>query len=90
LGKYKYDANCHKIHSALCLDESKMRFMYPSNNRGSVGSTSELPPFYAYLNCLFQRMMTPREVDSSNIPSYKQNLLVAMAPRPYGFDFFCV
>jgi hypothetical protein len=34
-------------------------------------------------------MMTPREGDSSNIPSYNQNLLVAMAPRPHGFDF-CV
>jgi hypothetical protein len=32
-------------------------------------------------------MMTPREGDSSNIPSYNQNLLVAMAPCPYGFEF---
>jgi hypothetical protein len=31
--------------------------------------------------------MTPREGDSSNIPSYNRNLLVAMAPRPHGFDF---
>jgi hypothetical protein len=34
-------------------------------------------------------MMTPREGDSSNIPSYNQNPLVAMAPHPQGFDF-CV
>jgi hypothetical protein len=32
-------------------------------------------------------MMTPREGDSSNIPSYNRNLLVAMSPRPHGFDF---
>jgi hypothetical protein len=65
-----------------------MRFMYPSNKRGSVGTTSDLLPFYAYLNCLFQRMMTSREGDSSNIPSYNQNLLMDMTPRPHGFDFY--
>jgi hypothetical protein len=83
------DANCHKIHYALCLDTSKMAFMYPSNKRGSVGTTSDLLPFYVYLNLLFRRMVTPMEGDSSNISSYNRNLLVAMAPRPHGFDF-CV
>jgi hypothetical protein len=81
------DANRHKIRFALHLDASKMRFMYPSNKRGSVGTTSDLLPFYAYLNRLFQKMMTPREGDSSNIHSHNWNLLVAMAPRPHGFDF---
>jgi hypothetical protein len=64
-----------------------MRFMYPGNKRGSVGTTSDLLSFYAYLNRLFQRMMAPREGDSSNIPSYNWNLLAAMAPRPHGFEF---
>jgi hypothetical protein len=31
--------------------------------------------------------MPPREGDNSNISSYNRNLLVAMAPRPHGFDF---
>jgi hypothetical protein len=83
------DANRHKIHFALHFDASNMRFMYPSNKRWSVGTTSDILPFYAYLNHLFQRMMTPRKGDSSNILSYNRNLLVAMAPRPHGFDF-CV
>jgi hypothetical protein len=83
------DANHIKIHFALYLDASKLRFMYPSNKRGSVGTTLDLLPFYKYLNHLFRRMMTPREGDSSNIPSYNQNLLVVMAPRLHGFDF-CV
>jgi hypothetical protein len=83
------DANCHKIHFALCLDASNMRFMYPSNKRESVGTTLDLLPFYAYLNHLFQRTMAHREGDSSNIPSYNRNLLVAMAPHPHGFEF-CV
>jgi hypothetical protein len=31
--------------------------------------------------------MTPTEGDSSNIPSYNRNLLVAMTPHPHGFEF---
>jgi hypothetical protein len=64
-----------------------MRFIYPNNKRGSVGITSDLLPFYAYLNRLIRRTMTLRDGDSSNIPSYNWNLLMAMAPRPYGFEF---
>jgi hypothetical protein len=82
------DANHIKIHFASCLDGSRMRFIYPGSKRGSVGTTLDLLPFYAYLNHHFQRTMTPREGDSSNILYYNQNLLVAMAPRPHGFDFF--
>jgi hypothetical protein len=81
------DANRHKIHFALRLESSKMRFMYPSNKRGSVRTTVDLFPFYAYLNRLFWRTLTPREGDSSNIPSYNRNILVAAAPHPHGFDF---
>jgi hypothetical protein len=60
--------------------------MYPGSKRGSIGTTSDFLPFYAYLN-LFRRTVTPREGDSSNIPSYNRNLLVAMAPHPHGFEF---
>jgi hypothetical protein len=80
-------ANYIKIHFASRLDDSRMRFIYPGSKRGNTGTTSDLLPFYAYLNRLFQRTMTSREGDSSNIPSYNQNLLVAMAPHPHGFDF---
>jgi hypothetical protein len=83
------DANRNKIHFAPRLDVSKLRFIYPSNKRGSVGTTSDLLPFYTYLNYLFRRRMTPREEDSFNIPSYNWNLIVDMAPRPHRFDF-CV
>jgi hypothetical protein len=82
------DTNCIKIHIASHLDGSRMRFMYPGSKRGSIGTTSDLLPFYVYLNHLFRRTMTPREGDSSNIPSYNRNLLVVMAPRPHGFEFF--
>jgi hypothetical protein len=61
--------------------------MYPGSKRGSIGTTSNLLPFYAYLNRLFQRTMTPREGDSSNISYYNRNLLVTMASRPHRFEF---
>jgi hypothetical protein len=78
----QHDVNHIKIHFGPRLDASKMRFIYPSNKRGGVGTILDLLPFYAYLNRLFQRTMTPREGDSSNIPSYSRNLLIAMGPRP--------
>jgi hypothetical protein len=81
------DTNRIKIHFASRLDGSRMRFMHPGSKRGSTGTTLDLLPFYAYLNRLFWRMMTPREGDSSNIPSYNRNLLVAMTPRPHRFEF---
>jgi hypothetical protein len=86
-GFVRTDANHNKIHFASRLDGSLMRFIYPGNKRGSIGSTSNLLPFYAYLNRLIRRRVTPKQGDSSNIPSYNRNLLVAMAPRPHGFEF---
>jgi hypothetical protein len=86
-GFRRNDTNRIKIHFASCLNGSRMRFMYPGSKRGSTRTTSDFLPFYAYLNHLFQRIMTPREGDSSNIPSYNWNLLVAMAPHPHGFEF---
>jgi hypothetical protein len=80
-------ANRIRIQFASHLDASRMRFMYHGNKRGSVGTNSDLLSVYAYLNHLFQRTMTLREGDSSNIPSYNWNFLVAMAPRPHGFEF---
>jgi hypothetical protein len=87
LGFGQNDANRIKIHFASHLDGSRMRFMYPGSRRGSIGTTSDLLPFCAYLNRLFQRTITPREGDSSNIPSYNWNLLVSMTPHPHGFEF---
>jgi hypothetical protein len=37
------DVNHHKIHFALRLDTSKMRFMYPSNKRGSGNHLRSFP-----------------------------------------------
>jgi hypothetical protein len=82
------DVNRIKIHFASRLDGRKMRFMYPGSKRENVGTTSDLLPFYAYLNHLCRRTMTHREGDSSDIPSYNRNLLVAMAPSPHEFEIY--
>jgi hypothetical protein len=52
-GDEREDVNRNKIHFALHLDASKLRFMHPSNKRGSVETISDLLPFYADLNYLF-------------------------------------
>jgi hypothetical protein len=37
-------------------------------------------PFYAYLNRLFRRTVTPREGDGTKILAYNKNILAVMAP----------
>jgi hypothetical protein len=44
-------------------------------------------PFYAYLNRLFRRAVTPREGDGIKIPAYNKNILAVMAPNANGFEF---
>jgi hypothetical protein len=44
-------------------------------------------PFYAYLNRLFRRTVTPREGDGTKILTYNKNILAAMAPNINGFEF---
>jgi ethanolamine utilization cobalamin adenosyltransferase len=72
---------------ALCLEATKMKFMYPRSKRGSYGTTTDLLPFYAYVNCPFRKTMTPRERDSSNITSYNKNILAAMTLNSNVFVF---
>jgi hypothetical protein len=48
------DTNRIKIHFISCLDGSRMRFMYHGSKRESIETTSDLLPFYAYLNHLFE------------------------------------
>jgi hypothetical protein len=44
-------------------------------------------PFYAYLNRLFRRTVTPREEDGTKILTYNKNILAAMTPNANGFEF---
>jgi hypothetical protein len=44
-------------------------------------------PFYAYLNQLFRRIVTPREGDETKILAYNKNILAAMASNANGIEF---
>jgi hypothetical protein len=74
------DASHLRIHLALKLEARKIRFMYSKSKQGNFGETTNMIPFYAYLNRLFRRTVTPREGDVTKIPAYNKNILAAMAP----------
>jgi hypothetical protein len=44
------DASRPKIHLALKFDARKIKFMYPRSKQGNFGETTDMFPFYAYLN----------------------------------------
>jgi hypothetical protein len=76
-----------RIHLALKLEARKIKFMYPRSKQGNFGETTDMLPFYAYLNRLFRRTVTPREGDGAKILAYNKNILAAMAPNANGFEF---
>jgi hypothetical protein len=61
--------------------------MYPRSKQGNFGDTTDMLPFYAYLNRLFRRTVTHREGDGTKILAYNRNILAAMAPNANGFEF---
>jgi hypothetical protein len=61
--------------------------MHPRSKQGNFGKTMDMLPFYAYLNRLFRRTVTPREGDGTKILAYNKNILAAMAPNANGFEF---
>jgi hypothetical protein len=80
------DASRPRIHLALKLEARKIKFMYPMSKQGNFGETMDIIPFYAYLNRLFRRTVSPREGDGTKILSYNKKILVAMAPNANGFE----
>jgi hypothetical protein len=72
---------------ALKLNARKIKFMYPRSKQGNFGETREMLPFYAYINRLFRRTLTPREGDVTKIPDYNKNILATMAPNTNGLEF---
>jgi hypothetical protein len=74
------DSSRPRIHLALKLEARKIKFMYPRSKQGNFGETTDMLPFYAYLNRLFRRIVT-------KILAYNKNILAAMAPNANGFEF---
>jgi hypothetical protein len=81
------DTSRPRIHLAVKLEARKIKFIYPSSKQGNFGETTDMLPFYAYLNRLFRRTVTPREGDETKILAYNKNILAAMAPNANGFEF---
>jgi hypothetical protein len=46
------DASRPRIHLALKLEVRKIKFMYSRSKQGNFGETTDMLPFYAYLNRL--------------------------------------
>jgi hypothetical protein len=61
--------------------------MYPRNKSGNFGETVDMLSFFAYLNRLFRKTMTPREGDGLKISAYNKNIIAAMTPNTNGFEF---
>jgi hypothetical protein len=61
--------------------------MYPRSKQGNFGETMDMLPFYACLNQLFRRTLTPTEGGGTKIPAYNKNILAAIAPNANGFEF---
>jgi hypothetical protein len=49
-GFVKKDASRSTIHLALKLEARKIKFSYSRSKEGNFGETTDMLPFYAYLN----------------------------------------
>jgi hypothetical protein len=76
-----------RIHLALKLEARKIKLIYLKSKQGNFGETTDMRPFYVYLNRLFRRTVTPREGDGTKIPAYNKNILDVMASNANGFEF---
>jgi hypothetical protein len=61
--------------------------MYPRSKQGNFGETMDMLHFYAYINQLFRRTLTPREGDGTKISAYNKNILATMLPNTNGCEF---
>jgi hypothetical protein len=50
LGFGRKDASRAKIHMTLKLDARKIKFMYLRSKQGNFDDTTDMLPFYAYIN----------------------------------------
>jgi hypothetical protein len=62
--------------------------MYPRSKQGNFSETTNILPFYAYLNQLFRRTVTHRKGDEIKILAYNKNILAVIAPNANGFECF--
>jgi hypothetical protein len=64
------DVSHVRIHMALKLDARRIKFMFLRRKQGNFGETTDMLPFYPYINQLFRRTVTRREGDGTKILAY--------------------
>ena len=69
------DAELPKLHDVGVLETKEMHFMYPRNMRGSWGRVFSLYTYYAVLNILFRKTLTPRDSNTSDVTLFQRNLM---------------
>ena len=68
-------AELPKLHDVGVLETKEMHFMYPRNMRGSWGKVFSLYTYYAVLNILFRKTLTPRASNTSDVTLFQRNLM---------------
>ena len=69
------DAELSKFHDVGVLETKEMYFMYPRNMRGSWGKVFSLYTYYAMLNILFRKTLTPSDSNTSDVTLFQRNLM---------------
>jgi len=69
------DAELPKLHDVGVLEKKVMHFMYPRNMRGRWGKVFSLYTYYAVLNILFRKTLTPRDSNTSDVTLFQRNLM---------------
>jgi hypothetical protein len=86
LGSDEEDHGRMKIHRDHDMDKVDMKFMYTPGQEWNFGQVNGMLPFYAYLRRMFRKTLAPREVDQSNVSSYRRDLLKHMSPSEPEFS----
>lgn len=76
-----------KIHNENALDTNTLHFMYQDVDY-ELGTIKGLLPFYAYLNKILRKTLSPKEGDAGNVLAYTRNIMYKMGERPKHFDVF--
>lgn len=76
------------LHDDKVLEPHKVDFMYNHKVEYDPGTIKGMLPFFAYLNKMIRKTLTPKDDDDNNVQSYTHNILARMRASPKKFDVF--